>query len=124
MTTVTIAKFTNRPAYDAFEASEKTRLGLPKTGTNQKTKQPAPRKQQTIAATSPLTNRNAGDNTVACFLEAATPTTGRDIITEDQAKTQGFLLNLTVTKRADGTGFDVKGFNNNNLGGGGSPITP
>lgn len=121
--TVTIAKFTNRAAYDAFEASERTRLGIPVTGTNQKTKLPAPRKQQTIAATTPITNRNAGDNSIACFLEASTPTTGRDIITEDQAKTQGFIANVTVTRKADGSGFDVKGFDDDNVSIGGG-LTP
>ena len=109
-----VATFATDAAYKTYESNEKTRLGLPVTGRNFKTKDLEPTKQATVDSTAPLPNRNAGDNRVACFIDSNAPDAGLTIITEEEARKAGFLRDITVTVDRNGN-VTVKGVNNNSL---------
>lgn len=121
---MTIAEFTNRAAYDAYEASERTRLGLPIIGKNQKTGRADPTKQQTTSVTSPITNPN--NSRIACFIDRTASLTGLTTITEDEAKTRGYIPDFEVDTKPDGS-IEIKEKKRTTTtprGGGPTTITP
>jgi hypothetical protein len=85
-----LVKHTNLAAYDEWEKQQQNNIGIPLTPTDASTGLPRDDTfQKTVRYSTPITK--TGSDEIACPFESNADTTGKTIITEDDAKTEGFI---------------------------------
>lgn len=83
--------FADIAAYNDFEKALQTQLGLPATPRNDKTKRDDPNAQKTTNYSKPITHPGATDNRVIAEFDSRADTTGKTILSEKEAASQGFI---------------------------------